>query len=143
MAILKNLRWVNLGKKEKALLPSEWVHSGENWRFHGLFSVVFLLSWGWETWHDFGMRKIMRLPDTYRFPGFRPVAVVRGLFGDPKARIVSLQRRRKKRPVASAANRSGPITTASSVGSATCRAATRACTWSSRFDASNVAGVVP
>jgi len=89
------------------------------------------------------MRKIMRLPDTYRFPGFRPAATVRGIFGDPKARIVSLQRRRKKRPVAFAANPSAPITTASGGGSATCRVATPASTWSSSLAASSVVGVVP
>jgi hypothetical protein len=33
------------------------------------------------------MRKTLRLPDAYRFPGFRPEAIVRGIFGDPKARI--------------------------------------------------------
>ena len=38
----------------------------------------------------------MRLPDTYGFPGFRPAAIVRSIFGDPKARIVTLQRRQKK-----------------------------------------------
>jgi len=89
------------------------------------------------------MRKIMRLPDTYRFPGFRPRAVVRGIFGDPKARVVSLQRHRKKRPAASAVNRSAPITTASRVVSATCLVATRASTWSSRCDAFGAGGVVP
>jgi hypothetical protein len=88
------------------------------------------------------MRKIMRLPDTYRFPGFRPAAVVRGIFGDPKARIVTLQRRRKKRRAASAVNPAVPITTASSGTSATCRAAIPVCTWRSRFAASGVAGVV-
>lgn len=34
--------------------------------------------------------------DTYRFPGFRPLATVRGVFGDSKARIVTLVRRAKK-----------------------------------------------
>jgi hypothetical protein len=89
------------------------------------------------------MRKIMRLPDTYRFPGFRPAATVRGIFGDPKARIVTLQRRRKKRPAASAVNPSAPITTASRGASATCPVATRVSTWRSKFAASTVDGVVP
>jgi hypothetical protein len=88
------------------------------------------------------MRKIMRLPDTYRFPGFRPAALVRGIFGDSKARIVTLHRRRKKRRAASAVNPSAPITTASCGGSATCLVATPVCTWRSRFAASSVAGVV-
>jgi len=37
-----------------------------------------------------------RLVDLYRFPGFRPRASVRGVFGDPQARVVSLERRGKK-----------------------------------------------
>jgi hypothetical protein len=84
----------------------------------------------------------MRLPDTYRFPGFRPAAVVRSIFGDPKVRIVTLQRRRKKRRAASAVNPAVPTTTASSGMSATCRVAIPVCTWRSRFAASSVAGVV-
>jgi hypothetical protein len=88
------------------------------------------------------MQKIMRLPDTYRFPGFRPAAIVRGIFGDPKARIVTLLRRRKKRPAASVVNPSAPITTASCGVSATCPVATLVCIWRSRFAASSVAGVV-
>jgi hypothetical protein len=89
------------------------------------------------------MRKTLRLRDAYRFPGFRPEAIVRGIFGDPKARIVSLRRRRKKRPVAPAANPIAPITTASGVESATCPVATPACTWRSKSDASSAAGAVP
>lgn len=84
----------------------------------------------------------MRLPDTYRFPGFRPAVIVRGIFGDPKARIVTLQRRRKKRPAASAVNPSAPITTASRGASATCLVAIPVSIWRSKFAASSAAGVV-
>jgi hypothetical protein len=42
------------------------------------------------------MRKPRRLDDTFRFPGFRPEATVRGIFGDPKARILRFLRRGKK-----------------------------------------------
>ncbi len=42
------------------------------------------------------MKKIKKLLDEYRFPGFRPLAVVKGKFGDNKARIVQLIRRQKK-----------------------------------------------
>jgi hypothetical protein len=38
-----------------------------------------------------------RLWDAYVFPDFRPEATVRGIFGDPKARIIRLRRRSKKR----------------------------------------------
>jgi len=38
-----------------------------------------------------------RLWDTYSFSGFRAEPIVRGIFGDPKACIVTLKRRSKKR----------------------------------------------
>ncbi len=38
-----------------------------------------------------------RLLDAYRFPSFRPQATVKGVFGDPKARVVTLVRRGKNR----------------------------------------------
>src|SRR5271157_5638726 len=40
--------------------------------------------------------KRRRLVDAYRFAGFRPVEHVRGVFGDPYARIITLVRRSKK-----------------------------------------------
>src|SRR5215203_5858959 len=43
-----------------------------------------------------------RLLDGYRFPGFRPLPVVVGVFGDPYARVVRLVRRSKKRLAAAA-----------------------------------------
>jgi len=46
------------------------------------------------------MRKTRRLLDEYRFPGFRPVANIKGRFGDPRARIIPLRRRQKKQSVA-------------------------------------------
>lgn len=85
----------------------------------------------------------MRLPDAYRFPGFHPEAVVRGIFGDPKARIVSLRRRRKKRPVAPVANPLEASATAKLGASATCRAATHASISISRFAACTVAAALP
>jgi len=42
------------------------------------------------------MCKIKQLEDIYRFPGFRPFRTLKGLFGDPKARIVVLRRRGEK-----------------------------------------------
>jgi hypothetical protein len=38
-----------------------------------------------------------RLWDTYSFIGFRAEPIVRGIFGDPKARVITLRRRSKKR----------------------------------------------
>jgi len=42
------------------------------------------------------MTKIRRLLDEYQFPGFRPRATIKGIFGDPKARVIQLERRQKK-----------------------------------------------
>lgn len=42
------------------------------------------------------MRKIKKLLDEYRFPGFRPKAAIKGKFGDNKARIIQLIRCQKK-----------------------------------------------
>jgi hypothetical protein len=89
------------------------------------------------------MRKILRLPDAYRFPGFNPEIVVRGIFGDPKARVVSLRRRRKKRPVAPAANPLEASAIARHAASATFPAATLASISTSRFAACTVAGALP
>ena len=41
-------------------------------------------------------RKLRRLSDSYRFPGFRPLPTVVGIFGEPRARVVTLVRRSKK-----------------------------------------------
>jgi hypothetical protein len=40
--------------------------------------------------------KRKRLLDAYRFPGFRLLEKTRGVFGDPKARVVTLVSRSKK-----------------------------------------------
>ena len=39
-----------------------------------------------------------RLSNTYRFTGFRPLEPIKGVFGDPRARVLTLVRRSKKRP---------------------------------------------
>ncbi len=46
------------------------------------------------------MGEIKRLLDEYRFPGFRPVAKIKGEFWDPKALIITLKRSQKKQHVA-------------------------------------------
>jgi hypothetical protein len=79
------------------------------------------------------MRKHRRLWDTYRFPGFRPRSTVRGIFGDPKARIVFLDRRGKKRFAQPAAISSEDGTIASGAGCGIWRAEIIASTWSDRF----------
>ena len=47
-----------------------------------------------NTWHDTAM-KIRRLHGACRVSGFRPARTVRGIFGDPKARVLRLTRRGK------------------------------------------------
>lgn len=56
------------------------------------------------------MANFKRLPDLYRFPGFVPQARIRGIFGDPRAVVITLQRRRKKRFAAPAGKPLGPTT---------------------------------
>jgi hypothetical protein len=63
------------------------------------------------TCHAFAMAKFKSLPDLYRFPGFVPLPQVRGLFADPLAVVITLQRRRKKRSAVSAAKSIAAITT--------------------------------
>lgn len=42
------------------------------------------------------MKKSKKLLDEYRFPGFRPLATIKGKFGDKKAKIIKLVRVQKK-----------------------------------------------
>lgn len=37
--------------------------------------------------------------DEYQYPGFRPRSKIKGMFGDPKAVVITLVRRQKKRCV--------------------------------------------
>jgi hypothetical protein len=55
------------------------------------------LFFSWKTCHHGPMRKSRHLRDVYRFPGFEPLPAVRGIFGDPRAVVVTLQRQEKKR----------------------------------------------
>ena len=57
-----------------------------------------------------------RLWDAYCFPGFWPEPTVRGIFGDPKARVISLKRRSKNAAAVGWVRWAG--TTARSVGCA-------------------------
>jgi len=86
-------------------------------------------------------KRARRLWDTYAFFGFRPTPTVRGVFGDPQARIISLVRLSKKRPVAAAAKYSATGTTDGFARFAICRAAIRGCTWSWRCAGYGVAAV--
>ena len=69
------------------------------------------LFFGGKFCHDFAMPKIKQLRDLYRFPGFVPIPRVRGIFGDPRAVVISFNRCRKKQSVASVVGSFGLITT--------------------------------
>lgn len=57
------------------------------------------------------MGKKRKLLDEYRFPGFRPRAETQGVFGDPKARVIKLERAQKKQYAGNVAGFIGVITT--------------------------------
>ena len=75
------------------------------------------------------MRKHKRLWDTYRYPGFRPSTKVYGIFGDPKARVIELHRREKKRLVVPVGMFNKVGTIARSVELEICHAEIIASTW--------------
>ena len=87
-------------KRNRGLRENVWVdfkvdraESRTRTGFHGFGQ-------GLRIWHDLSMstpKKSKRLLDAYRFAGFRPVATLRGVFGDSHARVVRLVRRSKKR----------------------------------------------
>jgi transposase len=70
-------------------------------------------------------KRSRRLWDTYSVPGFRPEPTVRGIFGDPNARVITLKRRSKKRRAAVVVASRWAGTTARSGACAIFRAATR------------------
>jgi hypothetical protein len=72
--------------------------------------------------------------DAYRFPFFRPLEKIRGLFGDSKARIITLVRRSKKQSATPVAELNPVGTTRSSDEFAIFPVATHEFIWRSRFD---------
>lgn len=78
--------------------------------------------------------KHKRLLDAYRFPLFRPLEKVRGVFGDSKARIITLVRRSKKQSATPVAELKLVGTTRYFDAFATCPVATHVFIWRSRFD---------
>ena len=78
-----------------------------------------------------------RLRDAYRFPGFRPFDNLRGVFGDPYARVIVLIRRSKKRGAGRADGSNPAGTIAGSGGFAILGPAVCGSTWSSRSGVSD------
>lgn len=81
------------------------------------------------------MSKKKRLVDGYQFPGFRPKTTIKGIFGDPKARVIRLERRQKKRFAAHAENLIEVITTERCAGYGIYRAARCGFIWKWRYAA--------
>jgi len=77
--------------------------------------------------------KRKRLLDAYRFAGFRPLEEVRGVFGDPKVRVVTLVRRSKKQFARNVVGRTWVGTTDPRGACAIFPAATHGSIWNSRF----------
>ena len=80
-------------------------------------------------------RKRKRLIDAYRFPGFEPRDDIRGIFGDPLARVIPLFRRSKKRSAKTAGESTRAGTTARHDVLAISPALTRGSTSNSRCGA--------
>jgi len=80
-----------------------------------------------------------RLSEGYSFSGFRARETVRGVFGDPDVRIVTLDRRSKKRSAVVAVGSSWVGTIAGYVEFATFRAPGFGSSWSWRCGASRAA----
>jgi hypothetical protein len=86
-------------------------------------------------WHQGVMRKPNRLSDAYKFDGFVPLSKIRGIFGEPLARIITLQRRGKKRSAEVVAEVFASFTTERPAWSATRGAGTFISIWNSKYDA--------
>jgi hypothetical protein len=87
-------------------------------------------------------KKPKQLLDGYRFEGFTP-RKVKGAFGDPKALIIALTRRSKKRSVARVGKRNRVGMIVSNVECATYRAVIGAYIWSWIYAAFTASGVTP
>lgn len=84
------------------------------------------------------MGKTKRLRDEYQFPGFRPVAKIKGKFGDSRARIITLKRHQKKQNVVVAELFIVVIMTVKHVLFATCHAVQCGFIWRRIYAALNV-----
>lgn len=87
------------------------------------------------------LRKFRRLADAYTFPGSCPLARIVGMFGDPRARLVTRVRRGKKRFAGAAARFTAAGTTAGAAAHGICPAAAIVSTWTWRSGAPTAAAV--
>jgi hypothetical protein len=82
------------------------------------------------------------LRDLFAFPGFVATATLKGVFGDPKARIVRLRRQKKRQCVPIVAIAAAATTTSGYAEPATCEWRTGSCMWSSSAGGSTAQGAV-
>ena len=80
------------------------------------------------------MGKKKRLRDEYRLPGYSPKAEIKGIFGDPKARVIQLERTQKKRYAGVVEKFIGVITTRKYVRCGIYRVVMHGFTWKWRCD---------
>jgi hypothetical protein len=78
-----------------------------------------------------GMKTKTTLSSLTGFPGFRASNRLKGILGDPQARIITLTRRQKKRSAAPAAQPGRGATTPKSTGCGTCLRLGPESTWNS------------
>jgi len=87
------------------------------------------------------MGKKRRLLDEYQFPGFRPRSTIQGIFGNPKARVIRLERTQKKRHADAVERFTGVTTTRQCDVYGTCPVGMHGSTWKWKFGESNANGV--
>ena len=75
------------------------------------------------------MKRKPTLLDQYRFAGCRPQAHLKGVFGDPAARVIRLVRTQKKVAAANAEASTAVSTTSACAGSETSLAETLGSIW--------------
>lgn len=86
------------------------------------------------------MGKKRRLLDEYRFPGFRPMARIQGIFRDPGARVITLQRSQKKQYAAVAGQHINVTTTRRDDAYGICLAGMPGYIWNWKCGGSNAGG---
>jgi hypothetical protein len=89
------------------------------------------------------MSMFKRLIDGYRFPGFTPDQNVKGIFGDPNARVITLHRTQKKHSVQSVMKATTVSMIISNAACAICLQAMHAYIWIWTSGVSSVESVTP
>ena len=79
------------------------------------------------------MKKNRRLQDEYQFPGYRPKATTKGIFGDSHTVVIKLERRQKKQNAGVVVRLAALFMTEIRSRYGTCHAEISGCCWSLRF----------